>query len=99
MTISPAILRAFAPTGKLRAAINLGNPILAYRSTGGTPGGVSVDLARELARLLNVELELITFDAAGKSVEAAQRRSSRLRLLRHRPPYAARRSPSPHRTY
>lgn len=70
MTISPAIVQAFSPTGKLRAAINLGNPILAYRSTGGTPGGVSVDLARELARVLGAELELITFDAAGKSVAA-----------------------------
>ena len=70
MSLPRAILKSFTPAGKLRAAINLGNPILAYRSTGGTPGGVSVDLARELARLLNVELELITFDAAGKSVEA-----------------------------
>jgi polar amino acid transport system substrate-binding protein len=70
MTDTAALLRAFAPTGRLRASINLGNPVLAYRSTAGTPGGVSVDLARELARVLGAELELITFDAAGKSVEA-----------------------------
>jgi polar amino acid transport system substrate-binding protein len=69
-TISPAVAAAFAPTGRLRAAINLGNPVLANRSTGGEPGGVSVDLARELARLLGVPLELVPFDAAGKSVEA-----------------------------
>jgi polar amino acid transport system substrate-binding protein len=69
-TVAAAILDAFTPAGRLRAAINLGNPVLAYRSTGGEPGGVSVDLARELARTLGADLELVTFDAAGKSVEA-----------------------------
>ena len=68
--VSPALVRAFAPTGRLRAAINLGNPVLAYRSTGGVAGGVSVDLARELARRLGVDLALVVVDAAGKSVEA-----------------------------
>lgn len=71
MTSIPAtLLQAFAPTGRLRAAINLGNPVLAYCSTGGVAGGVSVDLARELARVLGADLELVTFDAAGKSVAA-----------------------------
>jgi membrane-bound lytic murein transglycosylase MltF len=32
--------------------------------------GVSVDLARAFAERLSVELELVVFDAAGKSVEA-----------------------------
>ncbi|CAB3764272.1 ABC transporter substrate-binding protein [Paraburkholderia solisilvae] len=62
---------AFAPQGKLRASINLGNPILANRNPQtGAPGGVSVDLARALAQQLGVELELVVFDTAGKSVEA-----------------------------
>lgn len=69
-TLSPAVVNAFTPTGRLRAAINLGNPVLAYRSTGGEPGGVSVDLARAFARVLGVPLDLVTFDAAGRSVEA-----------------------------
>jgi polar amino acid transport system substrate-binding protein len=69
-TPSTALFNAFAPTGRLRAAINLGNPVLAHCSTGGAPAGVSVDLARELARVLGVPLDLVTFDAAGKSVEA-----------------------------
>ncbi|MFK4448544.1 hypothetical protein ABH944_008580 [Caballeronia udeis] len=36
MTLNQAVINAFTPTGKLRAAINLGNPILANRgpSTG-----------------------------------------------------------------
>lgn len=61
---------AFAPGGVLRASINLGNPILAHAGADGQPGGVSVDLARELARQLDLPLELVVFDAAGKSVEA-----------------------------
>jgi polar amino acid transport system substrate-binding protein len=61
----------FAPTGLLRAAINLGNPILANADPQtGAPCGVSVDLAREFARQLGVDIELVVFDAAGKSVEA-----------------------------
>lgn len=67
----PASLRsAFTPSGKLRASINLGNPILAGRDSSGRPCGVSVDLATELARALQAELELVVFDTAGKSVEA-----------------------------
>ena len=67
----PAAVADLAPTGKLRAAINYGNPVLATRdpATGG-PRGVSVDLARELARRLNVEVELVTFDAAGRVFDA-----------------------------
>lgn len=59
-----------APTGKLRAVINFGNPILAKKDAAtGDPTGVSVDLARELARRLGVEAELVTVTSAGKSVE------------------------------
>jgi polar amino acid transport system substrate-binding protein len=55
-----------APTGKLRAAINYGNPILATRDVNGQPQGVSVDLARALGARIGVPVELITFDSAGK---------------------------------
>ncbi|MFI5734282.1 transporter substrate-binding domain-containing protein [Kribbella sp. NPDC051587] len=58
-----------APTGVLRASINLGNPVLA-QGTPDEPGGVTVDIARELARRLDVPLELVCFDAARKSFEA-----------------------------
>lgn len=59
-----------APQGRLRAAINLGNPILAYRDGQGRPAGVSVDLAQALATRLGAALELVVFDAAGQSVDA-----------------------------
>lgn len=61
-----------APTGKLRAAINFGNPILASRNAGGEAQGVSVDLAREAARRLDVPIELVLFDSAGSVVEAVK---------------------------
>lgn len=68
--ITPGIRAAFAPTGALRASINLGNPILARAGADGRPYGVSVDLAQALADTLDLPLELVVFDAAGKSVEA-----------------------------
>ncbi|AQH03226.1 ABC transporter substrate-binding protein [Burkholderia sp. KK1] len=71
MTIDQTIARAFAPTGTLRASINLGNPILANKhAETGEPFGVSVDLARAFAKHLGLALELVVFDAAGKSVQA-----------------------------
>ena len=72
MTPSDAIIQAFAPSGTLRASINLGNPILANRDASGQPVGVSIDLAHGLAQVLGVPIELRVFDAAGKSVEAVE---------------------------
>ena len=60
-----------APTGRLSAAINFGNPILATKDAAtGETRGVSVDLARELGRRLNVPVELVTFASAGQVMEA-----------------------------
>ena len=64
------IVRAFAPTGRLRASINTGNPILAAPDAASGAKGVSVDLARGFAERLGVQLELVVFDTAGKSVDA-----------------------------
>jgi len=61
-----------APTGTLRASINLGNPILAGRAADGKARGVSVDLAQALADQLGVPLALLEFDAAAKSVDAVK---------------------------
>src|SRR2546421_12448798 len=64
------VVRDIAPTGRLRAAINFGNTVLAQKEP---LGGVSIDLARELARRLGVPIELVTYDAAGKVTADATR--------------------------
>jgi polar amino acid transport system substrate-binding protein len=69
--LSPDLVSELAPTGRLRAAINFGNSVLAQPDpAGGPPRGVSGDLARELARRLGVGIDYVTFDAAGKVFEA-----------------------------
>lgn len=71
--IAPAIVSALAPTGTLRASINLGNPILANRdAASGEPAGVSVDLARAFAQRLGVGIELVVFEKAAASVDAVR---------------------------
>jgi len=71
-TKPPAPIAELAPSGKLKAAINFGNPILAIRLPDGSPRGVSVDLSNELGRRLGVPVELVTFTSAGKVVEAVR---------------------------
>jgi polar amino acid transport system substrate-binding protein len=58
-----------APTRVLRAAINLGNPVLA-RGPAESPAGVAVDIARELGARLAVPVEFACFSAARKSLAA-----------------------------
>ena len=70
MTISADLVKSLAPTGTLRASINLGNPILANRGADGRPVGVSIDLAHGLAQRIGVPLELVGFETAAQSVEA-----------------------------
>ena len=67
--VSTDVLKELAPTGKLRASINLGNIVLA-QGTPAAPAGVTPELARELAKRLGVACELICFDAAGKAFNA-----------------------------
>jgi polar amino acid transport system substrate-binding protein len=72
-TAPPAAVADLAPSGKVRAAINIGNPILAKKDAAtGEASGVSVDLARELGRRLGVPVELIVYNAAGKVADAVK---------------------------
>ncbi|MES2187542.1 MAG: ABC transporter substrate-binding protein [Pseudomonadota bacterium] len=73
MRVTPEVVAALAPTGRLRASINLGNPVLAKRDkASGELFGVSIDLARELGRRLGVPVDLLAVDAAGRSVEVVK---------------------------
>jgi polar amino acid transport system substrate-binding protein len=55
----PAVVTELAPTGKLRAVINLGNPMLAGKDAAtGEPRGVSVELKRaQIVRVPTSEIE------------------------------------------
>lgn len=66
---SPKLLRILAPTGRLRASLNVGNPILAQRDAAGQLSGVSIDLAQAMADQLGVGCEFIVSDSAAKSVD------------------------------
>ena len=73
-TVPRNVVTELAPSGKLRAAINFGNSVLAQKDpTTGEPRGVSSELARELAKRLAVPIEFVTFDAAGKVFDALQK--------------------------
>jgi polar amino acid transport system substrate-binding protein len=63
--VTSDVVRDIAPSGRLRAAMNYGNPVLVQRDAA-EPRGVSPDIARELARRLGVPLDFIPYDAAGK---------------------------------
>jgi ABC-type amino acid transport substrate-binding protein len=71
MTDLAHLAREFAPTGKLRASLNMGNPVLAHSHTAKEkPAGVTIDLTREFARELGVVVDFLQFDTAAKSVAA-----------------------------
>ena len=84
-----AVAGDLAPTGTLRAAVNLGNPVLAC-GTPAEPGGVTVDLAREVAARLGVPVEFACFDAARKSFEALTSGAADLAFLAIEPARADR---------
>lgn len=68
-SVDAELVAELAPTGTLRAVINLGNPVLSH-GTPDDPGGVTVGIARELARRLGVPVALTCVDAARKSAAA-----------------------------
>ena len=68
------LVNELAPTGILRAGINLSNYLLVTRkSQSGEPEGVAPDMARAIAERLGVKLKLISFETPGELADAAQR--------------------------
>jgi polar amino acid transport system substrate-binding protein len=70
--MSPDVLADLAPTGALRAGINLSNFLLVteMRPTG-NPEGVAPDLARELAMRLDVPIRYVPFKSPGELADMA----------------------------
>jgi polar amino acid transport system substrate-binding protein len=63
------VVTDLTPTGALRTALNLGNPVL-VQGTAAAPTGVTVDIANEIAARLGVQAEFRGFGAARESFEA-----------------------------
>ena len=87
-TVSADVLKDLAPTGTLRASINLGNIVLA-QGTPDNPSGVTPELARELGKRLGVPVSLTAFDAAGKAFEALKAKDVDIVFLAIEPVRAA----------
>ena len=84
------IVKELAPTGTLRAVLNLGNIVLVQTDEQtGKQKGVTVDLAHELARRLGVPLEFTPFDGAGKAFEALKSGAHDIAFLANEPARAA----------
>ncbi len=70
--MSPDVITELAPTGVLRAGINLSNFLLVTgRSPAGDPEGVAPDMAREIALRLGVPVKYVPFKSPGELADAA----------------------------
>ncbi len=69
-SVPPAAKTELTPTGKLRAGINFQNVLLTTLGPKGEQGGVAVEFARELARRLAVDLEIIPYKSAGSLADS-----------------------------
>jgi len=66
------VVSELAPTGVLRAAINMGNSLLVTgRTASGDPEGVAPDIAREIAARLGVPVAYLPYARPGELADAA----------------------------
>jgi polar amino acid transport system substrate-binding protein len=71
-SVPPDVIAELAPTGVLRAGINLANFLLVSgKGPAGEPAGVAPDLAREVAERLGVPVAYVTFERPGELADAA----------------------------
>jgi polar amino acid transport system substrate-binding protein len=69
-----AVISELAPSGVLRAGINLSNFLLvSSKGPAGEPQGVAPDMAREIATRLGVPVEYVPFARPGELADAAGR--------------------------
>jgi polar amino acid transport system substrate-binding protein len=72
--VSPDVISDLAPTGTLRAGINLSNFLLVTKiDSAGTPVGVAPDLAQEVAARLSVAIKYVLFKSPGELADAADK--------------------------
>ena len=66
-------INELAPTGVLRAGMNLGNTLFTRQNEAGELHGVSVDLMQALAKRLGVSLEMLIYEQPGQVADDAPR--------------------------
>ena len=70
--MNPEVRSELAPSGTLRAGINLANFLLVTgRSPEGDPEGVAPDMAAEIARRLDLPIAYVPFETPAKLADAA----------------------------
>lgn len=70
-TISEEAVRELAPTGELRAGINLGNFLLVSgRTPTGEPTGVAPDMAQAIAERIGVPVRYVTYNMPAELADA-----------------------------
>src|SRR5437870_5865386 len=69
---APEARNELPPDGKLRAAINLGNPVLAKRDANAEVSGVAIDLGRMLVQRLGAEFVPELYPNAGSLMDGAK---------------------------
>lgn len=75
-TVTESLRSEMAPTGVLRAGINVGNPVIAQRDAqGGDPRGIGPALGAQLAKQLGMPVRYVVFETAGKLADAAKEKA------------------------
>jgi polar amino acid transport system substrate-binding protein len=88
--IPEASRRELAPTGKLRAGMNLGNALFTTRDAAtGELRGVSVDLMRELGLRLGVPVDFVVYKAPSDVADAVEKNTWDVAVLAIEPARAA----------
>lgn len=89
VNVTAGTVAGLAPSGVLRAALNLNNPVL-VQGTPAAPSGVTVDIGREIAARLGVPVEFRCFAGARDSFEATAAGQADVCFLAVEPARAAR---------
>lgn len=88
--MSPKVLSELAPTGVLRAAINMGNFLLVTgKDPSGDPSGVSPDMAAAIAARLGVPVKYVPYARPGELADDAEKGAWDIGLIGAEPQRAA----------
>jgi polar amino acid transport system substrate-binding protein len=75
------VVSQLAPSGKLRAGVNLRNTLFTSKDQQGHLTGLSIDLMQELANRLGVPLELVVFETPGQVADSVNLKKWDLAIL------------------